>query len=167
MVNNDIISKIREREKDIQMQWEDVKIRKARYNNKYKKIDRGRGKPDHLRLAEYDRDSFGDEIRALIKERCGNMEENNKYWKEENKKICKFCNIRIDSIDHYVKECRESKGWFQDVGKNEEKQQKISNDKLDENKEKGLVKLWKEKVKMKGKEGKKYKKQEQERNKYG
>lgn len=39
-------------------------------------------------------------IRALIRLRCGNMEENNKYWMKEDCKICVFCKTGHDSIKH-------------------------------------------------------------------
>lgn len=85
----------------------------------------------------------------MIKVRCGNMEENNKYWREENNKMCKFCNTGKDSLEHYVEECNRTKSWFQKVGRNkEEKLRNIRNDKLDRNKGKCLVRLWKEKERI-------------------
>lgn len=142
----DVISKIKERGKDIQLQIEDEKIREARYNKRYKEIDKGREKPKYLSLDSIDRETRGDEIRALVKIRCGNMEEDNKYWREESNLVCKFCNEGKDNIEHYVKECKEVKGWFQGIGRNEEETLKnIWNDNLDKNKGKCLVRLWKEK----------------------
>jgi len=37
--------------------------------------------------------------------RCGNMEESNKHWIEENCRICVLCGIRQDKFEHYVEEC--------------------------------------------------------------
>jgi len=32
----------------------------------------------------------GDKVRALIRTRCGNIEEGNKYWIENNYRICVY-----------------------------------------------------------------------------
>lgn len=56
---------------------------------------------------------------------------------------------RKDSLEHYVEECNRTKSWFQKVGRNkEEKLKNIRNDKLDRNKGKCLVRLWKEKERI-------------------
>lgn len=71
------------------------------------------------------------------------MEENNKYWLEEDCKICVFCRVGQDSIKHYIKECKEVKEWFNIFGVgNKEKYRKIWNDELEE---RIIKKLWKEK----------------------
>lgn len=75
-----IESSLRERELDIQRQLEDAKIRDARYNKRYKVLEMGNTKPNFLRKEILDRYMYSDEIRALLKIRCGNLEENNKYW---------------------------------------------------------------------------------------
>jgi len=66
------------RERDNQRQWEDSKIRQARYNTRYReiKID-GRGS----RYLSKDGDYLnrGEEVRALINLRYGNLEKANKY----------------------------------------------------------------------------------------
>jgi len=57
------------REKDVQRQWEDNKIAKARYNKKYKEI-RLEGKvPRYLKKENIEDLNKGDEVRAL-KLRC-------------------------------------------------------------------------------------------------
>jgi len=66
---------------------EENRIREARYNKKYKEImwiDR----PSYLQRV--DLDWIEDGIRALMMLRCGNMEESNKHWIEENCRICVF-----------------------------------------------------------------------------
>lgn len=55
--NLDMISLIRERELEIQLQIEDGKIRTARYNEKYKEINNGRCKPDYLSKIALDRET--------------------------------------------------------------------------------------------------------------
>lgn len=101
----EIENKIRERERDIMGQTIDSKTKEARYNRKYKEIGMGRGKPEYLRKNEMDKKGIGDGIRALIRLRCGKMEDNNKYWVEKDKKICRFCKEGKDKIEHYLVEC--------------------------------------------------------------
>lgn len=45
-----------------------------------------------------------DEVRALIKLRCGNPEGKNKYWLEKKRGGCLFCNAGEDNLEHYVNE---------------------------------------------------------------
>lgn len=77
---------LKEKEKDIQRQLDDIGIRNAKYNKKYKKIGVVIGKPRYLRNEDLDKVSDADEVRALIKLRCGNMKESNKYWMKNNNK---------------------------------------------------------------------------------
>ena len=39
---------------------------------------------------------MGEEVRELVRLRCGNMEEGNKYWLDEEYREYVFCRIRID-----------------------------------------------------------------------
>lgn len=57
-------------------------------------------------------------VRALLKLRCGNTEEANKYWKGGKDWECVFCGKGQDRISHYVKECNREKGWFYELGSN-------------------------------------------------
>jgi len=36
----------------------------------------------------------GDKVRALIRTKCGNMEESNKYWVENNYRVCVYSVIQ-------------------------------------------------------------------------
>lgn len=65
------------KKRDIQRQVVDMRIRKAIYNSKYKNIDLRINKPRYLMEKNMDNILVG--IRALIKFKCGNMKENNKY----------------------------------------------------------------------------------------
>lgn len=80
-----IESMTRQRERDIHKQLDEVKIREAKYNTKYKEISIESGRPKYLSNSYMDRykEGLGDEIRTLLKLRCDNLEEVNKYWKEE------------------------------------------------------------------------------------
>ncbi|KYM96256.1 hypothetical protein ALC62_13072 [Cyphomyrmex costatus] len=137
-----------ERERDVQRQWEDAKIRDARYNKKYKEIEaEGKG-PRYLKKVNLQ------ELQALVKLRCGNLEEVNKFWKrekEDRKMLCVFCGEGKDDLEHYVKFCEKVRGgWFQELGENSDEIIKILRDEnLDEKKGKILRRLWKEKEKEK------------------
>lgn len=141
---------IRTREMDIQRQLDDARIRDAKYKKKYKEISAGVLKPIYLREEFIGKENEGDRIRGLIKVRCGNMEEGNKYWMKEDKKVCWFCETGTDSLDHYVGDCIVTKGWFDTLGKNNRKRlDKIWGEKLNITKGKILIKLWREKEKKK------------------
>lgn len=56
---------------------------------------------------------MGNGVRALIKLRCGNLEEKNKYWKKEENKLCVFCREGQDNMRHYVFECQNTEGGLQ------------------------------------------------------
>lgn len=55
------------RERDIQRQWEDSKIRKARYNVRYKEIGVKNESPNYLRKENLVKLKGSDGVRALIK----------------------------------------------------------------------------------------------------
>lgn len=85
-------------------------------------------------------------IRALIRLRCGNMENYNRYWLEEDTWLCVFCEKGLDATRHYVEECEVVREWFILLGRNtEERMARLWSDELDEMKEKILLKLWDEK----------------------
>lgn len=52
--------------------------------------------------------------------RCGNLEEENKYWVEEGKRKCIFCRKEKDNLEHYIEECEWTKEWFIGIGENKE-----------------------------------------------
>lgn len=97
------------RERDIQRQWEDGRIATAKYNKRYREIGvRGEG-PKYLRKESIEKGNMGEGIRALIKLRCGNLEEVNKYWLEEGSKRCIFCGEGTDCMEHYIEKCKRNK----------------------------------------------------------
>lgn len=119
-------------------------------NFQYKEIKIGKGKPAYLRNEYLDNVKDGDEIRALIKIRCGNMEESNKYWIEENKKLCWFCGLGLDNLEHYIVECRITREWFKNLDINgKDRIDKLWNEELNKVKGKILKKVWFEKEKKK------------------
>lgn len=95
------------RERELQRQWEETKITNAKYNRRYKDIRGEEDVKEYLKKECLDKEWKGDNVRALIKLRCGNLEEMNKYWLEaEEGKRCVFCEIEEDSMEYFVYECR-------------------------------------------------------------
>jgi len=97
---------MRERERERTREEGKSKIAEARYNKRYKEILAEEGIPRYLKRSNLENEIKGDRIRALIKLRCGNLEEWNKFWIEEDRKKCKFCGKGRDNMEHYVEECR-------------------------------------------------------------
>lgn len=98
------------RERDIQRQWERGKIEQATYNKRYKEIKVKSGCPRYLEKENIDKPRMGNGMRALINLRCGNMEEINKYWIQEENKYCIFCGEAEDDVRHYIEECEAARG---------------------------------------------------------
>lgn len=59
----------------------------------------------------------GSGIRALVKLRCKNLEEDNKYWLEKEKRICRFCKTGSDNLKHFIGECETASVWFENLEK--------------------------------------------------
>lgn len=136
------------RESELQRQWEGNRIMETKYNKRYKEIKTEGQGPRYLRKAYVNKIGIGNGVRALIKLRCGNLEEANKYWLSEEGRVCIFCENGQDNLRHYVEECVMTKGWFDKLGK--EKQEiweRIWDDDLDENKSLILSRLWREREK--------------------
>lgn len=126
-------------------QYEEGKILKTKYNKKYKEISAGEEGPRYLRKENLDEISRRDEVRALIKLRCGSIEQENQYWLEEINRTCLFCGEGKDCLEHYVRECQDIKKWIKDLGGDEEEIIiRIWRNELDGTKGRTLRKLWKE-----------------------
>jgi len=74
--------------------------------------------PRYLGRENLEKIGMGEGVRALVRLRCGNLEEWNKYWLEENKRLCSFCGLGKDNMEHFIKECKETRELFKDVGEN-------------------------------------------------
>jgi len=144
----EVEKEIMEGERDRLREEEEERIRKARYNKKYKEIGAKEGCPRYLREESLEGTSRGEEIRALVKLRCGNLENVNKYWLDREQWECEFCGNGEDSIEHYVGECIKVKPWFRELG-NEAKERidRVWNEDIDDCKGKVIKKLCKEKEK--------------------
>lgn len=75
----DVENEIIVREKEIQKQWEMNRIEEARYNQMYRSIIKEIEEPKYLLKSNLDQVSGGWSVRMLVKLRCGNLEEENKY----------------------------------------------------------------------------------------
>lgn len=140
----DMEGQIRIREQDIQGQIINSKIAKARYNKRYREIGLSNEAPNYLLEGNLEKVRTGDEIRAKVKVRCGNLEETNKYWLREEDLRCKFCKVGKDNLEHYVGECKVVSMWFENLGRNiKERLRNVCDDKYKAEKGKILNKLWK------------------------
>jgi len=84
----------------------------------------------------------------LTRLRCGNLENWNKFWLEEDERKCSFCGVGKDNLEHFVEDCEETKEWFKELGENrEEIWKRIWSEELDDKKGEILVRLWKSKAK--------------------
>jgi len=121
---------------------EEERIIKSRYNPRYKELMVVEGRPRYLKEGNLKEIEKGEEIRALVKLRCGNLENVNKYWLKDNLEIYVFCKKEMDTLEHYVGECEKTKGWFRELGDSDEEiLGKLWEEDLDESKGKILKKL--------------------------
>lgn len=76
------------RERDIQRQEEEEKIRKARYNKRIKKIKKegNKERSSYLRKENLEGVKWGKGVNTLMRLRCRNLEEENKHWMEEDRR---------------------------------------------------------------------------------
>jgi len=66
----------------------------------------------YLKRSSLEMEGKGDRIRVLMKLRCGNLEDWNKFWIEEDRRKCKFCGKGRDNMEHYIENCGMIKDWF-------------------------------------------------------
>jgi len=93
---------------------EEEKIKKARYNTRYKEFKVLEGCPRYLKDENLEKKGKREEVKALVKLRCSNLENTNKFWLNEEQWKCVFCEKEKDSLEHHVKECDEVKEWFRE-----------------------------------------------------
>lgn len=80
------------------------------------------------------------------------MEEDNKHWLSEEKRVCVFYEKGNDNWEHYIGECEVAKEWFDGLGKNRmEKEKGLWNEELDVKTRYIIRKFWKEAVREKKK----------------
>jgi len=80
----------RDRERARNRKEGNIRMAKARYNSRYRELLVEGRVPKYLGREKLERTEMGEGVRALVRLRCGNLEEWNKYWLEENKRLCSF-----------------------------------------------------------------------------
>ena len=90
---------IERRETDIEKQEVERMIRESKYNQRYKEIV-SEGLPEYLRKYRERKD-----MELIARIRCGNLEENNRYWLEEKDRLCKLCSKEAGTWEHLVDRC--------------------------------------------------------------
>ena len=99
------MSELTTRDKQVQAQEQTNKIRKTTCNRIHKffgKIDlprylggKGRGESQKL----------------IVRARCGNSEERDKYWMSEDEKLCELCLLEEGTTKHKMEECQKLEGF--------------------------------------------------------
>jgi len=67
---------------------EENRLMETKYNERYKKLYMSLDGPRYLKMENLVKINARDSVRALIRLRCRNMEEGNKYWLEDEKLVC-------------------------------------------------------------------------------
>jgi len=83
-------------------------------------------------------------VRALVKLRCENLEQANKYWLEKKLRRCIFCE---EGMEYFVIDCRKTREWFMVLGDDKDKILEKIWENLENIKDSLLKKLWKEREK--------------------
>lgn len=97
-----LIKELRERER-CSKQLKIGRINKASYNKKYKDmVEEGNERKylERLRLTDL---RNGNGVNVLIRLRCDNMEENNKYWLKEDVRECTFYGLEKDNFENFIR----------------------------------------------------------------
>ena len=102
IVNKEWLSleKLTTRDKQVQEQEQFNKIRNAKYNTIYKFIGKI-GLPGYL-----EGKGRGESQKLIARVRCGNLEERNKYWMNEDGKLCDLRLLEEGTIKHKIEECQ-------------------------------------------------------------
>ncbi|KAH0818793.1 hypothetical protein GEV33_003998 [Tenebrio molitor] len=128
-------AELSERDRDTDKQERRERIREARYNREYERCVT-EDVPVYL-----GRESTK-ERKMMARFRCGNEERENKYWMEEEERMCRMCREERETIEHMWRGCgemreREEKergeilnedgreiGWMKEVWKRRERIEK-------------------------------------------
>lgn len=100
-----------ERDRDIERQKVESRIREAKYNRGFGEIIT-RLRPKYLRQYRKDVD-----IDIVAKIRCGNFENRNKYWLGEEDRKCRLCKKEEETLEHLIMKCEETKAWVGNIRK--------------------------------------------------
>lgn len=88
-------------DKEEQTQERYEKMVWAEYNRLYKEI-RTIGKLSYI-LAGYK----GRDQSKRVRFRCENEALGNRYWRNKEENKCRLCNLKVETLEHLLKECTE------------------------------------------------------------
>ena len=152
----DMVKELERRGKDIETQEVDEKMRERKYNKRYKRIA-SKETPKYIKENRTIK-----VIRCKARVRCGNLEQENKYWRKEDERKCILCNKEKGNLEHLILDCEETKVEFERLGK---MAQVIIRETLDEKTNKPVIEVWREvEKKMKKKKIEIEKEKQRERN---
>lgn len=90
------------RDEDCDRQERRERIKESRYNERYE-LSVTEELPEYL-----GRESVK-EKRMMARFRCGNEERENKFWMDEEERMCRMCGEGRETIEHMLRECTEMK----------------------------------------------------------
>jgi len=88
---NYIKKEIKRRKRNIQRKEEKERIKNTKCNTRYKEINDFERCPRCIKVKNLEEINRREEVRALIKWRCDNLENANKYWLNKEHWRCVFC----------------------------------------------------------------------------
>lgn len=83
-------------QKQEQFEW----IQRAKYNERYKRL-RTEQLPKYL-----EKGGTRGSQRVVARARCGNMDEGNKKWRDEDGRKCELCRGQWATLEHWTGECK-------------------------------------------------------------
>ncbi|KOC66802.1 hypothetical protein WH47_12607 [Habropoda laboriosa] len=96
----EVTERRRRRDKEVQQQRQYTKIEQSKCNIGYKYIRT-------IGLPEYS-SKEGRGHKLIAQARCGNLENWNKYWEEEEGRRCDLCGDRFGNLEHLTRDCKET-----------------------------------------------------------
>lgn len=95
-----LVKELVTRDKETQQQIESNKIDTSRYTKNYKKIT------PREEIAAYLAEEECKYSTVLARFRMGNEEKGNQFWKREEERICKICQLEQENIEHWKTSCK-------------------------------------------------------------
>lgn len=84
------------RDRDVDMQQRRERIRESRYHKDYERLIT-REEPKYLKREN------GNERKIIGRFRCGNEENDNRFWLEEDARRCRMCREEAETMKHMMK----------------------------------------------------------------
>ncbi|KAI4486887.1 hypothetical protein M0802_012238 [Mischocyttarus mexicanus] len=99
----DVNALLEERDREIQGQIQNNKIREAKYNPRLERI-RTVTRPAYLTKRRE-----GCSQKLIARARCGNIQENNRYWLDQEERRCTLCGAEAGALKHLIDRCQKVK----------------------------------------------------------